>query len=284
MVKVRQFGNTWWGEAWLDALAQRALIDPNRLPRGRTYARQDRVVDPELEPGLLSAHVEGTEVYSTSLGVRRLSDREWDQLLDRVTGQAKLAATLLAGEVPHELEDVLFPDAGDLTPDCSCPDWAEPCKHAAALCYVAADVFDSDPFALLLLRGRGRDQVLTELRKRRAVALGVAEPVGQVSHRPRGADPGVNAADAFRRWRTLQGAESGTIPSPPAVAVPGRARNLPRLSVAPPADSGIDEGELRDLVGDAARRAAAMLAGMGSSGLELSVGADVARRAVRGKP
>ncbi|MDH3296570.1 MAG: hypothetical protein OER95_19790, partial [Acidimicrobiia bacterium] len=124
---------------------------------------------------------------------------------------------------------------------------------------------------------------LTELRRRRAAALGLAHVDGEVSHRPRGADPGVNAADAYRRWRSIdEGAtDSGRWP-PPSVAVPGRARTLPHLAVAPPADSGVDEGELRDLVADAARRAVAMLSGEGTSGLNLSVGADVARRAVTG--
>lgn len=299
MAKIKQFGETWWGRAWLDALEQRALVDPNRLPRGRTYARKGLVLDPELEPGLLSALVQGTEVYTTSLGVRRLTDVEWDAVLDGVVTQAKQAAALLAGEVPQELQDVLLPDAGDLAPDCSCPDWAEPCKHAAALCYVAADLLDADPFALLLLRGRGRDQVLAQLRRRRAAALGVGEIDGSLSLRPRGADPGVNAADAYRRWRSLatdtasaddgvavdlsSGGPSGGSPVVlPSLPVPVRARTLPRLSVAPPADSGIDETELQELVGDAARRAVAMLSGDGDSGLGLSVGADVARRAITG--
>ena len=34
-----EFGRTWWGRAWLEALEQRARLDPNRLPRGRDYAR-----------------------------------------------------------------------------------------------------------------------------------------------------------------------------------------------------------------------------------------------------
>ncbi|MBT5756488.1 MAG: hypothetical protein HOI41_16135, partial [Acidimicrobiaceae bacterium] len=75
MAKVRKFGNTWWGKAWLDALEQRALVDPNRLPRGRTYARQDRVREIELSPGELRAHVWGTreDPYTTTLSMRVLT-------------------------------------------------------------------------------------------------------------------------------------------------------------------------------------------------------------------
>ena len=51
MSPVRQFGSTWWGEAWVSALEGRASLDPNRLARGRTYARQDRVARLEVERG-----------------------------------------------------------------------------------------------------------------------------------------------------------------------------------------------------------------------------------------
>ena len=102
---VKQFGNSWWGKAWLDALEQRALEDPNRLPRGRTYARQDRVADLELSPGELRAQVWGNrhDPYTTTLSIRVLSDHEWEELLDEMMAKASNVATLLAGEVPREI-------------------------------------------------------------------------------------------------------------------------------------------------------------------------------------
>lgn len=268
---VRQFGNTWWGAAWLDALEKRALIDPNRLPRGRTYARQDRVFDLELGPGLLRAQVEGTSTYTSSLSMRVLTDAEWNVVLDTVMQQARNAATLLAGEVPSAIGDLVLPDLGDLGPECSCPDWADPCKHVAALCYIAADLFDADPFALLTLRGRGREEVLTEVRARRGVRLG--STVAPSSGLPRGADPGTSAAKAYRR------------PAQPLDRAPALGRRpgaMVQLAAKPPADAGIDIGELGELVADASRRAWALLAGEGDSGLGLSVGADVVRRACEG--
>lgn len=268
MAKIRQFGNTWWGKAWLDALEQRALVDPNRLPRGRTYARQDRVQDLELAPGLLRATVWGTRIYTTTLSLRLLDTSEWDHVLDTIMSKASNVAALLAGEVPEALGDLILPDRGDLGPDCSCPDWAEPCKHAAALCYVAADLFDQDPFALLNLRGRARNAVLGEVRARRSKLLGV--PVAPSSDQPRGTDPGISAAQAYRReTRPLNQA-------PSLVSRPGA---MPPLAVMPGADSGIEVDELASLVRDAAERAWSMLAGGASSGLELSIGADVVRRA-----
>ena len=93
-----------------------------------------------------------------------------------MVADASLTAALLAGEMPHEIEDVftrvglsLFPaSARDLALDCTCPDQAVPCKHLAAVCYVLAERFDADPFAMLALRGRDRETLLADLRERRA--------------------------------------------------------------------------------------------------------------------
>jgi uncharacterized Zn finger protein len=66
----------------------------------------------------------------------------------------------------------LFPERGShLTTSCTCPDWATPCKHAAAVCYLMAEAFDDDPFLLLAFRGREREALLDELRDRRGVAV-----------------------------------------------------------------------------------------------------------------
>ncbi len=268
---ARDFGRTWWGKAWLDSLEARALEDPNRLPRGRTYARQERVTDIELSPGMVSAQVWGSEPYRTSLHVRVLTDEQWNAVLDVIMAQASHAATLLAGEVPSSIGPMVLPDRGDLGPDCSCPDWAELCKHAAALCYTASDLFDADPFALLTLRGRQRDDVLREVRRRRGQRLGVDDQTTTAT--PRGADPGISASAAFKRpVETFE--RSAPIPDQPA--------RLRPLAAGPPADSGIDHVELDELVHDAARRAWNMLADGQTSGLHLSVGSDVVRRATHG--
>jgi uncharacterized Zn finger protein len=80
--------------------------------------------------------------------------------------------------MPHAIEELftrvglsLFPaNARDLALDCTCPDQAVPCKHLAAVCYVLAERFDADPFAMLALRGRDRETLLADLRARRANA------------------------------------------------------------------------------------------------------------------
>src|SRR5918994_591835 len=121
--------------------------------------------------------------YQVRVRVRVLDADEWDRVLDAIAAQIGHAAALLDGELlPEVADDVrgvgtdLLPGPGELQPRCSCPDWADPCKHAAAVCYLVAGALDADPFSLLLLRGRRRDEVLAGLRaRRRSAGVGVAE-------------------------------------------------------------------------------------------------------------
>ena len=172
----RGFSSTWWGTAWIDALERRARLDPNRLPRGRTYARQGYVLSIDLEPGRITAAVAGSRPtpYIVSIRVRTFSDAEWEGVYDVIASRAAHAAALLDGDLePGVVDDAreagveLLPDADDLRPSCSCPDWADPCKHAAAVCYLVAPELDEDPFRLFALRGRSRDELLAGVRARR---------------------------------------------------------------------------------------------------------------------
>ncbi|HEX4082317.1 MAG TPA: SWIM zinc finger family protein, partial [Acidimicrobiales bacterium] len=161
----------------------------------------------------------------------------------------------------------LLPGAGELQPRCSCPDWADPCKHAAAVCYLVADALDVDPFGVLLLRGRGREEVLAGLRSRRHP--GTQPSVAAVAIEPE-ADEGVPAREAWSSTPT---------PLPAAPSPPRRAGRPAVLAADPPPDTGVDLRALRALASDAAARALALLQGAGSSGLELTVDQDLARRA-----
>ena len=169
-------GESWWSRRFLSAVE--SILTSGRLTRGRTYARQGQVIDLGIGAGLVVAQVQGTRrtPYGVQISMPALSDGRWDAIVESLAGQAGYAARLLAGELPHEIEDVfagagvaLFPERGShLITSCTCPDWGTPCKHAAAVCYLVAEAFDEDPFLLLAFRGREREALLAELRARRA--------------------------------------------------------------------------------------------------------------------
>ncbi len=281
------FGRTWWGRAWVEALEQRARLDPNRLPRGRGYARDGAVGDLVLAPGEARAQVQGRKVapYDVRVRVRRFTDDEWNRVLDAIVAQLGRAAALLDGDLPPEVAaDVtaagldLLPVGGEVGPRCTCPDEADPCKHSAAVCYLVADALDADPFTLLVLRGRTRDEVLAGLRSRRRgeePSRTEAAEADAVSSRSPGPDPGVDARAA------LAGPPpSGPLPAPPAPSrQPGHPAALP---VDPPAGRAGLRADLLTLAADAAARAWELAVGLSpDGGLGLDADADLARRAER---
>ena len=170
------FAKNWWATRWIEALER--LVDSGRLTRGRSYARQGQVLSIEETKTGIAARVQGSRrtPYKITIEMVALNDTQWDKVLDALSEQAIFTAHLLAGEMPQDIEQAfqtagvsLFPASRvDLTTDCSCPDWANPCKHVAATHYILGERFDEDPFLLFRLRGRTQEQILQGLRERRA--------------------------------------------------------------------------------------------------------------------
>jgi uncharacterized Zn finger protein len=277
----------------VDALEQRAQLDRNRLPRGRTYARTGAVGEIGVRAGAIMASVQGSRAkpYKVTVRVRTYSDQEWEITLATLASRAGHLAALLDGEMPPGVADDLaaanidlLPVAGELQPRCSCPDWANPCKHAAAVCYLVADTLDADPFLLFLMRGRGRDTVLAGLRARRAAAgAGTAGGRRRGERAQRGvagansadgeqaaswaSDAGVTAREAWAGWATVtaQGA-----PPVPAIPLPPPKPGRPTvLAVDPPPGSGVTSASLLQLAADAAQRAWELAHGESAAGFEI---------------
>jgi uncharacterized Zn finger protein len=165
-------GERWWSQRFIAVLESYGMS--GRLQRGRAYARRGQVLEFELSPGRVTARVQGSRpaAYQVMISVRPLTSAQWRAVESRLAVAALFRARLLSGEMPPEIEQVfadcgtpLFPEsARDLELSCNCPDWGVPCKHLAAVCYVLAEAFDDDPFAMLAWRGKGREALLTALR------------------------------------------------------------------------------------------------------------------------
>ena len=181
MARRKGIATTWWGKRWTGALESLGAVWRNRLPRGRTYAREGRVVGLTVESGRVTAYVVGRlpRPYDVAINLRPLTERQWRRVIAKLAERAGYAARLLAGEMPDDIEDAfaacnvsLFAQRPeDLKLTCTCPDQASPCKHVAATHYALGEAFDYDPFLLFALRGQDRDQVLAGLREARAAAV-----------------------------------------------------------------------------------------------------------------
>ncbi|PWG07223.1 hypothetical protein DF268_44400 [Streptomyces sp. V2] len=249
-VQGAPFARTWWGEAWVAALEGGAL-DAARLLRGRGYAEGGRVDAITVTPGSVLAYVQGSRPrpYRVQVRLRTWEADDWERFLGAAVERPGQLAALLDKEVPPALAAEcgvpLLPVAGELEPQCSCPDRGHPCKHAAALCYQTARLLDADPFVLLLLRGRGERDLLDTLARRSAAHAARAARNGETEDLP-----GVRAAEAVAR--------RGQLPLLPApLPVPPHPEQPPAYPSVP---DGPDAFALDQLATDAAARAHALLA------------------------
>jgi uncharacterized Zn finger protein len=218
------FGKNWWAKRWIAVLESFNM--GARLTRGRSYARRGQVISIDIDKGVVSAEVQGSRVkpYQVSIKVKTLSKAKWQRLADILSERAIFAAKLLAGEMPGDIEDAfaeaglsLFPEKrSDLKTDCSCPDWANPCKHIAAVYYLLGEEFDRDPFLIFKLRGIEREK-LVELIVGSKDTPAASDAVVEATPEPLPADP-----EVF--WNAPKGKE----PPLGEVCIPSIAAALPK--------------------------------------------------------
>ncbi len=154
------FGNTWWGQAWLKAL--RNIDYSNRLPRGRRYAGNGSVSAIEIKNNKIKAKVQGRrrKPYSIEITLPEFKKKEAEKLKNLINANPFYLAQLAAKKVPVSLlEDLenekikVFPSTWqDVDANCSCPDWAVPCKHIAAVIYITGNEIDKNPFLVFNLK------------------------------------------------------------------------------------------------------------------------------------
>ena len=156
---MTDFGRTWWGQEWLQSLNR---IDfSNRLERGRLYAKNNSVKSINIRGNLIEAKVQGSQKkpYSISIVVPPFFEKEKEIFISAISKNSLLLSKLLNRELPEELLQIgeknkirIFPQSWqDIKLNCSCPDWAVPCKHLAAVIYTIANEIDQNPFIVFKL-------------------------------------------------------------------------------------------------------------------------------------
>ncbi|AGL03321.1 SNF2-related protein [Desulfoscipio gibsoniae] len=161
MARGRKYGRTWWGNAWVEAL-ERIDQNTNRLPRGRSYANAGRVSEIKIDAtGRVYARVKGTRPtpYKIEIRLNEFSQRAKETAGAIIAEDPALAAELSMGRLPENILQLLekhnislLPESwNDIIAHCSCPDWANPCKHLAAVYYIMANEIDKDPLILFKL-------------------------------------------------------------------------------------------------------------------------------------
>ena len=169
--KKGEMAKKWWSKRFIEILTSYGWT--NRLDRGRRYARSGQVLRVSVEKDKVSAEVQGSmpKPYKVEIQFPAISEGAWTKIVSSMKEKPEFVAQLLAGEVMPELEALfkasgssLFPlKSKDIKMECSCPDYAVPCKHISAVFYVLGDTFDEDPFLLFQLRGRTKEEIMKSI-------------------------------------------------------------------------------------------------------------------------
>lgn len=153
-----KIARTFWGKAWCDHLESYSDF-ANRLPRGRSYVRNGSVIDLQIQPGKVSAIVCGTEIYDIEIKIKPLAVPTWKNIKTQCAGKIDSLVELLQGKLSRGVMEIItlrnggmFPSPSEIDLDCSCPDWADMCKHVAATLYGVGARLDEQPELLFTLR------------------------------------------------------------------------------------------------------------------------------------
>jgi uncharacterized Zn finger protein len=154
----RKIADSFWGKAWCSHLESFSDYE-NRLPRGRSYVRHGAVVDLQVEKGAVKAMVHGSSLYKITIDIATLSRDKWQALKKKCAGEIGSVIELLQGKLSGGVMKTvtdkhhgLFPHPNEIRLQCSCPDWADMCKHVAAAMYGIGARLDREPELLFLLR------------------------------------------------------------------------------------------------------------------------------------
>lgn len=162
----RTIAASFWGKGWCDHMDSFSDF-ANRLPRGRTYVRNGSVCHLDILPGKIEAIVSGSSLYNVAITVTPLPEQKWRGVKRSCSGRIGSLIDLLRGkldkgvmEVVADRREGLFPLPGEMKFKCDCPDWAEMCKHVAAVLYGVGARLDHTPEMLFTLRGVNHEELV----------------------------------------------------------------------------------------------------------------------------
>ncbi len=177
----RHIARSFWGDAWCKHL-EKFSDYANRLPRGRTYVRNGSVCHLAISKGKIKAIVSGSELYNINIQIKPLAASKWKTVRQQCAGQIGSMLELLQGRFSDQVMKIvtdrssgLFPEPREIKLACDCPDWAEMCKHIAAVMYGIGARLDQQPELLFLLRNVDHEELISEQLNVKAATTGTGK-------------------------------------------------------------------------------------------------------------
>ncbi len=173
----RALVSSFWAKTWVRHMGE-AEIHGMRFAPGRTYLRNGCVIDLAVTRGHIRALVVGERLYEVSIDVKTPDEEEIELIRHNTAGAVTSWIDLLKGSLSEDILQTLCQPGTGILPafdnircSCTCPDWADLCKHAAAALYGAAVKLDSEPELLFTLRGISMEQLVPQTTDTAAGAL-----------------------------------------------------------------------------------------------------------------
>src|SRR5215216_1248501 len=165
-IEGRTIAKSFWGQSWCSNLERYSDYE-TRLPRGRSYVRNGSVVDLQIAKGEVLAMVAGSELYKVKITIAPVAAKRWTAICGDCAGTIDSLVELLQGRLAKGVmdrvcreDDGLFPAPNEIKLACSCPDWADMCKHVAAALYGVGARLDERPDLLFVLRNVDEHELL----------------------------------------------------------------------------------------------------------------------------
>ena len=162
-----KIATSFWGRSWCRHLESFSDYE-NRLPRGRTYVRNESILHLAIESGKVTAMVNGSELYELTIDIDPLPTEQWTAVKQACQGKIATLIELLKGKISDEIMTVvtdptngLFPKPKQIHFNCNCPDYADMCKHVAAVLYGIAARLDDSPDLLFTLRAVDQNELIS---------------------------------------------------------------------------------------------------------------------------
>ena len=167
-IDSHKIASTFWGIAWCDNLMLYADW-ANRMPRGRSYARNGSIIDLQIKEGKITSLVRGSSLYDIQITIDKLPAKKWAAIRQSCGQDIRSLIDLMRGKLPNSVlerlcdgQQGMFPSPNEVKIRCSCPDYATLCKHAAATLYGVGHLLDSQPEIFFQLRGVDQNELVTE--------------------------------------------------------------------------------------------------------------------------
>ena len=177
-IEGKKIANTFWGEAWCDHLESFSDYE-SRLPRGRSCVRHSAVIHLGIKKGSIEGMVQGSELYKVNIKITPVTKIKWEDIAKKCSGEIGSVIELLQGKLSSAVmktitdkQQGLFPLPNEISLKCSCPDWADMCKHVAAVLYGVGARLDTMPELLFTLRNADHMELITNA----AIQTGIEKP------------------------------------------------------------------------------------------------------------